>query len=121
MTDKIENAFRLAPGTLVKCDPYPVIASEQKPVGYLWKWSNGILDDDHPKSGWNYSLEYPEMHPSNVNNIEVIKAFTTPPNTADIEQRVAEACAKYVAQSNSPEHRVELATGLREGKWREYL
>lgn len=57
--------------------------------------------------------------------------FTSPPNTADIEQRVAEACAKYC--DNLKTYHVETgrpvlasvaehaAHYLRGGKWREYL
>jgi hypothetical protein len=120
--------------TAIRDKAAPVIASEQKPVGYLWKWNDGILDDAHPRSGWNYSLEYPEMHPSNVNKIEVVEAFTSPPNTADIEQRVAEAIVRLISgqkgyyakdiRSGDPWKVTAcdfLIKRIMDSQWREYL
>ncbi len=48
------------------------------------------------------------------------KLFTSPPNTADIEQRVAEAIAKMI-QGWSCTNGPSIAEAIRSGKWREYL
>ena len=45
--------------------------------------------------------------------------FTRPANTAEIEQRVAEACANYIKAMVS--NRPALSEQLVEGKWRKYL
>ncbi len=53
-----------------------------------------------------------------------MQEISTPPNTADIEQRVAEACAKYVSAweyGDTKEVQLIKSNGMRSGKWREYL
>ena len=98
----------------------PVIASEQKPVAHLSRhFASDTLDIGNEgagsKNGW--SAAFP--------------VFTSLPNTADIEQRVAEACAKM--RDKQAENLRKLgffsdadihsdgAEAIRSGKWREYL
>ena len=123
-------------GTTLFTHPAPVIASEQRPFAWLWKTAEGgsFLNyrDEVPGKGWTRT-----------------ELFTSPPNTADIEQRVAEAIAKFVSKgarelaeeygqddmgslSFGSGHRgevmfdrynelMELNDEIRLGKWREYL
>lgn len=90
-------------------DAAPVIASEQKPVAWV-----DVIDRHEG--------------PYNFNGLELLDSgkhllFTSPPNTADIEQRVAEACANVLerlAWRVKPASANEVAEELRSGKWREY-
>ena len=82
--------------------PAPVIASEQKPVAEYVGASVIQVIADYIEPG--------------------TKLFTSPPNTADIKQRVAEACALVASQHNDFYlNGVEIAKKIRSGKWREYL
>ncbi len=103
--------------------PAPVIASEQKPVAYLSRhFASGTLDLDiegaGSKDGW--SAAFP--------------VFTSPPNTADIEQRVAEACAKMADDKDvertdycmhvyeeGEQYKSDLIADIKASKWKEYL
>ena len=84
----------------------PVIASEQKPVAWV-----DVIDRHEG--------------PYNFNGLELLDSgkhllFTSPPNTADIEQRTAEAIAKMI-QGWSCTNGPSIAEAIRSGKWREYL
>ena len=82
--------------------PAPVIASEQKPVAEYVGASVIQVIADYIEPG--------------------TKLFTSPPNTVDIKQRVAEACALVASQHNDFYlNGVEIAKKIRSGKWREYL
>ena len=72
--------------------------SKQEPVGYV---------DYGDRVEW-YSKPAPETD-----------LFTHPVNTADIEQRVAEAIADYVDTELRPPN--EYVEAIRSGKWREHL
>lgn len=87
-------------------DAAPVIASEKKPVAWV-----DIIDRHEG--------------PYNFNGLELLDSgkhllFTSPPNTADIEQRTAEAIAKMI-QGWSCTNGPSIAEAIRSGKWREYL
>ena len=107
----VENPNRLIAVTVTKLftHPAPVIASEQKPVAWV-----DVIDRHEG--------------PYNFNGLELLDSgkhllFTSPPNTADIEQRVAEACANVLerlAWRVKPASANEVAEELRSGKWREY-
>ena len=79
----------------------PVIASEQKPVAEYVGASVIQVIADYIEPG--------------------TKLFTSPPNTAEIEQRVAEACAKLAECDHPPETTSVVSEIIRSGKWREYL
>ncbi len=87
--------------------PYPVIASEQKPVAWV-----DVIDRHEG--------------PYNFNGLELLDSgkhllFTSPPNTADIEQRVAKACARVAADMGlSGVEGYNCAENILL-KWREYL
>lgn len=81
---------------------------EKKPNG-RWAVSMCICWTDH-------SEQFKGM--LSVGHIDL--SVMEPPTASQIEQETAEACARYVAQSNSPEHRVELAEGIRSGAWKEF-
>ena len=89
-------------------DAAPVIASEQKPVAWV-----DVIDRHEG--------------PYNFNGLELLDSgkhllFTSPPNTADIEQRVAEACEKLCVENHGKgDDAACCAYDIREGKWREYL
>ena len=95
----------------------PVSASEQKPVAYLFEDGSAVIVADM-------------VYVAEKSGQKVEPLFTSPPNTADIEQRVAEACAKYC--DNLKTYHVETgrpilasvaehaAHYLRGGIWREY-
>lgn len=88
-------------------DAAPVIASEQKPVAWV-----DVIDRHEG--------------PYNFNGLELLDSgkhllFTSPPNTADIEQRVAEACAKLIVSDNGKCDSHVIASQLVCGEWRKYL
>jgi hypothetical protein len=95
--------------------PAPVIASEQKPE--CWYDGNTFYANEESAS----------MGCADMANLKPL--FTSPSNTADIEQRVAEACAKMVRDTmfrigqSSPYRKMvaETLEAIRSGKWREYL
>ncbi len=102
----VENPNRLIAVTVTKLftHPAPVIASEQKPVA--------VIRNSH-QIDFIGSKDLPAG----------TELFTSPPNTADIEQRVAEACANVLerlAWRVKPASANEVAEELRSGKWREY-
>jgi len=130
--------------------PAPVIASEQKPVDVVPPaWTNLIeyvLQDDLHNSltprvvdiaytafmlakqpniedGGN-SDWFNDTKPSVMEAIAKLRKdlveFTRPPNTADIEQRTAEAIAKMI-QGWSCTNGPSIAEAIRSGKWKEYL
>ena len=103
-SEQRENAPEYA--TKYFTHPTPIIASEQKPVAWV-----DVIDRHEG--------------PYNFNGLELLDSgkhllFTTPPDTADIEQRVAEACAKMI-QGWSCTNGPSIAEAIRSGKWREYL
>ena len=96
-------------GTTLFTHPAPVIASDQRPFAWLWKTAEGgsFLNyrDEVPGKGWTRT-----------------ELFTSPPNTAEIEQRVAEAVATYIHAKIGVLSDVDAAVAdLRSGEWREYL
>lgn len=92
--------------------PAPVIASEQKP--YAYEHSDGSID---------------KLFDSMAK-----KLFTSPPNTADIEQRTAEAVAKMAEDKDvertdycmhvyeeGEQYKSDLIADIKASKWRGYL
>lgn len=117
----IAEEFGLDPETLHPEESYPApsIASEQKPA--IWIQSNHI---DNAKNGAFLSRTGPFKMQS-----DWAPLFTGPPNTADIEQRVAEACAALCGTRAqqipfNQQVRKDEAQGceaeILSGKWREY-
>ena len=100
--------------------PALVITSEQQPVAHAFYNketgdSCAMLVDD-PES-----IEIVQ-HGDSFPTIKIAPLFTSPPTPAEIEQRVAEACAMVASQHNDFYlNCVEIAKKIRSGKWREYL
>ncbi|MFZ2974929.1 MAG: hypothetical protein WA049_20060 [Ferribacterium limneticum] len=104
--DRRNRLYPDTPRILVELfpNPAPVIASEQKPVGYFY-YDHGLLRQAGDSA--TFDAHFP--------------LFTSPPNTADIEQRTAEACAKLAERDHPPETTSVVSEMIRSGKWREYL
>ena len=132
--------------------PAPVIASEQKPVAevfdYLEEELSAITCRHHGDPSYDHDAYWMKDRVQKL-IAEARGIFTSPPNTVDIEQRVAEACAKMLeadanalaseygydymgslsfGTSTRAEARMcrynellELAEAFRYNKWREYL
>lgn len=52
---------------------------------------------------------------------QTIPLFTSPPNTAEIEQRPAEAILKFICHRGAIGPDGKLARDIAKGEWREYL
>ena len=107
-------------------DAAPVIASEQKPEwSYCPECGSEEIhyeEGDHKQCNnchqeWFSTIDY-----SNTVKLNLQQLFTSSPNTADIEQRVAEACEKLCVENHGKgDDAACCAYDIREGKWREYL
>lgn len=115
----IAEEFGIDPKTLhseeVMIDPSPVIASEKKPVAFTNSCELEYLDFKRADGGLVTGAMWKEWDKD-----ADIALFTSPPNTADIEQRTAEAIAKMI-QGWSCTNGPSIAEAIRSGKWREYL
>ncbi|MGB4064204.1 MAG: hypothetical protein WBK19_10305 [Azonexus sp.] len=136
--------------TAIFTHPAPVISSKRKPVWqpidtaprdnkrllYLARFGESgnlrELDFDGVWEYWQESYEMPHINglawfsasgieePTHWAFQDEQLPFTSPPNTADIEQRVAEAIAK-LSRNWSAVGGNRIADEIDDGKWREYL
>lgn len=64
------------PGLAALIDEVRGVGAE--PVGYRWKWDDGILNASHPLAGWQIGNGPPDIHPANKDYITVEPIFTHP-------------------------------------------
>lgn len=103
-------------GTPLFTSHAPVIASEQKPVAWVIECEEYNLEGKRPiLREIDYFNEIVDKLPAGT------KLFTSPPNIEDIEQRVAEACAKLIVSDNGKCDSHVIASQLVCGEWRKYL
>lgn len=103
-SEQRENAPECA--TKYFTHPAPVIASEQKPVAYLFEDGSAVIVANM-------------VYVAEKSGQKVEPLFTSPPNTADIEQRTAEAIAHWIRCGDH--HGVITSDDVLAGKWKEYL
>ena len=93
--------------------PIPIIANEQKPVAFTNSCELEYLDFKRADGGLVIGAMWKEWDED-----AGIPLFTSPPNTADIEQRVAEAIAHWIRCGDH--HGVITSADVLAGKWRKY-
>ena len=88
------------------------LSTDAEPTYYQWRMTS---------QAWSTKQIYTNEVFATTEDSEVRKLFTNPPNTAEIEQRTAEACAKLAERDYPTETTSVVSELIRSGKWREYL
>ena len=63
---------------------------DAEPVGYRWKWDDGILDASHPLAGWQIGNVLPDIHPANKDHITVEAVYTHPAPSQPVQDERSE-------------------------------